>query len=250
MEFTKVLIAIYAAAILGTVAMLPKRSCPDSFCDGETDGDQELPTSDISGDQELPTSGISGDQELPASGISGDQELPMSGISGDQELPTSDISGDQELPTSGKSGVVETDIGGSMFYDHYLTCSSGIAYCRPCGAGGLYYSKMLKRCAYKNEIEEHLKDLVKELMCPKTTKEKKAAQEDCEKKGKTFSGNLVDTRNNINRKPTKIYMACWRGNFVECLPCYVPLVFYELKNWNSNEYYMYGHCGYPAKSLR
>jgi len=191
MEFTKVLIAIYVAAILGAVAMLPKLSCPDSYCDGQPDGDQEL----------------------PASGI---------------------------------SGVVEKDIGASTFYDHYLTCSSRIAYCRPCPKG-LYYNKPLESCVYKNVIEEYQRNLLKSL-CPNTTKELKAADDDCKMqgaKGAKFSGNLVDTRNNINRKPTKLYMACWGGRFLECLPCNVPLVFYELKNWNSNEYYMYGHCGYP-----
>lgn len=85
---------------------------------------------------------------------------------------------------------------------------------------------------------------------PKTIKEEKSAKDDCSNKGKKFSGNLVDTRFNIDRKPTKNYMACWNGTFVACLPCQEPLVFYELKKWNSNEYYMHGHCGYPDLSLR
>ena len=62
----------------------------------------------------------------------------------------------------------------------------------------------------------------------------------CQKKSKDFRGNIY---NYLNQN-SPIFLACWDGQFRECLKCPAGLIFKDGVNWKG-EPYVYGHCGYP-----
>ena len=62
----------------------------------------------------------------------------------------------------------------------------------------------------------------------------------CQKKSEKFRGNIYNYLN----KNSAIFLACWDGQFRECLKCPAGLIFKDGVNWKG-EPYVYGHCGYP-----